>query len=110
MLKAARVRVQGTPIIGMSATQLEFTNASFDTVLFSFNGIDCIYPVAERRKVFSEVKRVLIQQRFFYFSSHNIFGQFGRNIRSGLNRGLRTNLLFLLDQLKNTAIRWIRNI
>jgi len=54
------------------ATSLKkFEDNSFDLVLFSYNGLDCI-PGSERDSCFSAVKRVLRPGGVFVFSSHNI--------------------------------------
>lgn len=46
-------------------------DASFDVVVFSFNGIDAIPMREGRRQCFSEVRRVLRPSGLFIFSSHN---------------------------------------
>jgi ubiquinone/menaquinone biosynthesis C-methylase UbiE len=89
----------------MNGTELGFRDASFDACLFSFNGIDCIYPFADRQKLFVEVKRILRPGGKFYFSSHNIFGHFGRNALNGIRPGWRANLRFLKQQARNQIIR-----
>jgi ubiquinone/menaquinone biosynthesis C-methylase UbiE len=48
-----------------------YNDQSFDFVLFSFNGIDCIAP-EDRMQVLSEVRRVLRPGGIFSFSSHNL--------------------------------------
>ena len=48
----------------------EFEDNSFDFVLFSFNGLDCISG-EDRLKVLKEINRVLKKGGFFMFSSHN---------------------------------------
>ena len=54
------------------ATSLnKFEDSSFDVVLFSYNGLDCI-PANERDLCFSAVKRVLRPGGVLVFSSHNI--------------------------------------
>ncbi|HEY0781497.1 MAG TPA: class I SAM-dependent methyltransferase, partial [Thermoanaerobaculia bacterium] len=53
----------------MDATDLELPDASFDGALFSFNGIDGIYPVAQRRRALAEVLRVLQPGGTFLLSS-----------------------------------------
>ncbi len=52
------------------ARALEFPDASFDFVYFSYNSIDCV-PLEGRRQVFDEVLRVLRPGGGFGFSSHN---------------------------------------
>jgi len=48
-----------------------FEDATFDIVVFSFNGIDNIRSVEERRSCFREVNRILKPGGRFIFSSHN---------------------------------------
>jgi ubiquinone/menaquinone biosynthesis C-methylase UbiE len=49
----------------------QFENNSFDFILFSFNGIDCV-DYNDRQLVFKEIKRLGIPSGYFCFSSHNI--------------------------------------
>jgi SAM-dependent methyltransferase len=48
-----------------------FSDGSFDVVVFSFNGIDYIYPYAARLSCLKEVLRVLRPGGIFIFSGHN---------------------------------------
>ena len=48
-----------------------FDSASFDFVLFSYNGIDTMSHV-NRLRVFDEVFRLLVSGGLFAFSSHNL--------------------------------------
>ena len=48
----------------------EFENQSFDFVLFSFNGLDCVSH-DDRLKALREINRVLKTEGVFMFSSHN---------------------------------------
>jgi ubiquinone/menaquinone biosynthesis C-methylase UbiE len=54
-----------------NACELEFESEVFDYVLFSFNGIDCIFPEEKRLTAFREIHRVLRPGGIFVFSSHN---------------------------------------
>jgi SAM-dependent methyltransferase len=47
-----------------------FGDESFDLVVFSFNGLDCVSP-SERPLALKEILRVLRPGGFFVFSSHN---------------------------------------
>src|SRR5258708_1470990 len=47
-----------------------FNDASFDFVLFSFNGIDYVSH-SDRLKAMAEIYRVLRRRGFFMFSTHN---------------------------------------
>jgi SAM-dependent methyltransferase len=49
----------------------QFTDAQFDCVLFSFNGLDCVSH-DDRIKALSEICRVLKPGGSFVFSSHNL--------------------------------------
>jgi SAM-dependent methyltransferase len=55
-----------------NAESLDFDAESFDAVLFSFNGLDCLYPKDRRLKVMREVRRVLCAEGRFIFSHHNL--------------------------------------
>jgi SAM-dependent methyltransferase len=47
-----------------------FANSSFDFIIFSFNGIDCLSH-EDRLKAFKEIHRVLKPGKLLVFSSHN---------------------------------------
>lgn len=71
MITQAKIHFPGARLETRDARDLSaFTDGQFDTVLFSFNGIDCLSH-AGRLKVFSEVRRVLKPNGIFAFSSHN---------------------------------------
>ncbi|MDP3966502.1 MAG: class I SAM-dependent methyltransferase [archaeon] len=53
------------------ACNLQFKENSFDGVLFSFNGLDCIYPENKRDRAIKEIERVLKPRGIFIFSSHS---------------------------------------
>lgn len=55
----------------MNAKNLLFADGFFDYVLFSFNGLDYLYPEEERLKTLREIYRVLKPGGTFAFSSHN---------------------------------------
>jgi ubiquinone/menaquinone biosynthesis C-methylase UbiE len=48
-----------------------FADASFDAVVFSFNGLDCLAPDEKRHQCMRECYRVLRKQGVFIFSAHN---------------------------------------
>ncbi len=50
----------------------EFKNDTFDFILFSFNGIDCVN-AEDRNKILNEIKRLGRSSSLFCFSTHNIF-------------------------------------
>jgi SAM-dependent methyltransferase len=74
LLGEARRRYPDLDFREMDATRLDFPAASFDAALFSYNGLDCIYPVAQRERCLAEVYRVLRPGGAFLFSSHNWLG------------------------------------
>lgn len=51
---------------------LQFADSTFDYVLFSFNGLDLLYPEEQRLKALKEINRVLKPAGIFIFSSHNM--------------------------------------
>jgi SAM-dependent methyltransferase len=74
LLGEARRRYPGLDFREMDATRLTLLDGSFDAALFSYNGVDCIYPVAARERCLAEVYRVLRPGGIFLFSSHNWLG------------------------------------
>ena len=52
------------------ACSLPYEDAAFDAVVFSFNGLDYIYPEAKRIQALREIKRVLAPGGVFIFSTH----------------------------------------
>ena len=50
---------------------IEFDDASFDVIVFSFNGIDAIPTIEGRRECLLEAFRLLSTYGLFIFSSHN---------------------------------------
>ena len=104
LLRAAREKVGGATFLKMDAAKLEFPDASFDGAIFSFNGMDCIYPRSHRCKVFTEVRRVLVPGGVFYYSGHNILGRFGREGARGFLREWRRHARFLARQRSNRAL------
>jgi ubiquinone/menaquinone biosynthesis C-methylase UbiE len=74
LLALARQRYPHLEFREMDATRLACADASFDAALFSYNGIDCIYPVAGRRQCLQEVFRALKPGGVFVLSSHNALG------------------------------------
>ncbi len=74
LLNEARARFPALDFRHMDATRLEFEAGAFDAVLFSYNGIDVIYPVEARLRCMAEAFRVLRPGGIFSLSSHNLIG------------------------------------
>jgi SAM-dependent methyltransferase len=99
MVEVCRARYPAFAFRQGNATNLaSLGDASFDLVLFSYNGIDTM-PHAQRLQVLAEVRRVLREDGWFAFSSHNIDY---RNIVVAFDRsapltldGLRRNFKYL---------------
>lgn len=72
MVAACRKRFPELAFVEADATNMpQFADASFDAVMFSFNGIDCIPTDAGRASCLSEVARILRPGGTFIVSSHN---------------------------------------
>jgi len=84
MVERARLNCPAARIEVLDAAALPFPTASFDAVLFSFNGLDYLYPFAQRLKALSEIHRVLRPGGAFVYSSHNILARFTRRWRPAL--------------------------
>lgn len=100
------------PFHTLDASDLSFFEASkFDVVVFSFNGIDYLYPDEQRVKCLKEVNRLLKASGIFIFSVHNARVAFMRpqlrsvDIPRKVWRLLRAtkNILLLLRQLRRKA-------
>ena len=103
LLRLARERFPQVDFRKMDATALAFPDASFDAAIFSYNGIDCIEPVAARLQCMREVWRVLKPGAPFLLSSHNFVG----SLFSGgflYLRGHLNALKSMADQLGNRKI------
>jgi SAM-dependent methyltransferase len=74
LLASGRRRHPHLDLRRMDAAALRFSNESFDAAWFSYNGIDCLYPVDARRRCLDEVFRVLRPGGVFLWSSHNARG------------------------------------
>jgi len=53
------------------ATKLSFSDSSFDTVIFSFNGLMSIPKAINRHKAVNEINRVLKESGIFIFTTHD---------------------------------------
>lgn len=71
MIAAARQRFPAIDFRVGDATDLEFSDESFDVVLVAFNGLDYLYPKEARLKGLREIWRVLRPDGYLIFSHHN---------------------------------------
>ena len=72
MVQACRAKFPGLEFVEADASDLSaFPDASFDAVVFAFNGVDYIHPEQARRSCFQHIHRVLKPGGVVIFSSHN---------------------------------------
>lgn len=57
---------------GDAADLSRFDDGTFDTVVFSFNGLDCLHPIQQRARCLAEIHRVLAPGGTVILSSHNV--------------------------------------
>lgn len=98
LVAEARRQVQRSRVQLMDARELQFDTGSFDAALFSFNGLDCLHPASERRRVLAEVVRVLRPGGVFYYSGHNGLGAWGPRPGDSLSKLVRRTTKLLLAQ------------
>lgn len=86
MTREAKSRVRDATFVTGDATELGFRDETFDYVLFSFNGIDLLYPEDERHEALREIYRVLSPDGIFLFSARNAWAY---PVRTRNDRSLR---------------------
>jgi SAM-dependent methyltransferase len=106
LLFEARRRYPDLDFRSMDATHLEFPDSAFDAAVFSYNGIDNVYPLSARIRCLTEVFRVLRSGGVFLLSSHNLVGSIFSAGYFSLT-GYRNAAKLLADQLTNpVALQW----
>ncbi|WP_394752355.1 class I SAM-dependent methyltransferase [Crenothrix sp.] len=72
MTEVCRKKFPALSFHTLDASDLSFfENSKFDAVVFSFNGIDCLYPDEQRMKCLEQINGVLKADGMFIFSVHN---------------------------------------
>ena len=72
MVRACRRRFPGTDfVVGDAANLSMFDAETFDCVVFSFNGVDCLHPADRRRQFLHEAHRLLRPGGRLILSIHN---------------------------------------
>jgi SAM-dependent methyltransferase len=79
MIDVCRSKFPDREFLVMDASERwPFDDASFDAVVFSCNGLDCLYPDAKRWAFLKECNRALAPGGVFLFSVHNPLALFWR--------------------------------
>lgn len=79
MIETAKKENPEIDFMRLSATDMKnFSDESFDYIIFSFNGLDYIYPCERRAAALKEIFRVLKPRGIFILSSHNKMTMFTR--------------------------------
>jgi ubiquinone/menaquinone biosynthesis C-methylase UbiE len=72
MIRVCRGKFPNLDFVLADASDLSaFEDASFDAIVFSFNGLDSVVPGEKRSRCFRECSRVLRPAGMLVFSSHN---------------------------------------
>jgi SAM-dependent methyltransferase len=104
MIEAGRQLHPHVDFLKLDATALDLPSAEFEVVLFSFNGLDYIYPFLKRLQALREIWRVLKPGGIFIYSSHNILGRFTRTFKP-YRRCVRYHLKLLQDSPGRELVR-----
>jgi ubiquinone/menaquinone biosynthesis C-methylase UbiE len=76
MIESAKEKYRDIDFRVMDASVIKFPDCSFDVVVFSYNGLCCLYPEEKRLMTIREINRVLKKNGVFIFSSNNRFFPF----------------------------------
>ncbi len=100
--------------VGNAADLSRFPEASFDAVVFSFNGVDCLFPDEQRHRFLDEARRVLRTGGRLILSQHNARALFIvplregpglRNLARRLHYGVTENL-YRLRSIPRSSAFW----
>src|SRR5579863_2063492 len=72
MVRLCREKFPGIEFCEADAASMpQLEDKSFDVILFSYNGLDALWPSEKRRSCIGECRRLLRAGGFFVFSAHN---------------------------------------
>jgi SAM-dependent methyltransferase len=71
LLRELQQRSQDVQLVCADASKLPFRLGTFENVLFSFNGIDYIYPDCERKDTLKSIRDIMKRKGTLIFSSHS---------------------------------------
>jgi ubiquinone/menaquinone biosynthesis C-methylase UbiE len=111
MLEVARRRFPSLSFLSMDARHLNFSDASFDLVLFSYNGLDSV-DLTGRLAILREVHRVLRPAGVFVFSTLNrhgtVYGEAWPNFKMFRVATSPTEFLRTLARFVLGGVNWLR--
>lgn len=74
LVEVAQDRIPSLKATLSDGANLCFENECFDLIVFSYNGLDYLSPIAQRQKALEEVIKTLKRGGLFLFSSHSFGG------------------------------------
>lgn len=109
MIAACRSRFPATEFAVMDASDMKaIPSASFDVVIFSFNGLGCLIPDEAREQCHREVHRILRNAGVFIFSLQNSQSLLERPRRSG--KGVVATAQGIVNSLTANARRIVSRL
>lgn len=70
MIERAKLRYPMIPFHKMDVRRMAFKDKSFDGAVFTFFGLDMLYPERDRSLALTEIRRVLKPGSYFAFATH----------------------------------------